>query len=171
MEQTKKLTTSEQREVENNAGLAIYAINQLGLSDNDVNDWYGVAMIALCKAAQKYDSNKGVKFSTYAMTVIMNALKTEMRKQKRQPLTVNYEEALGNMEDTNISVESEIEVHDMLKHATEGMSDQTKQILLLHLKGYDTDYITNKLGVSKSSVHNAKLRLKRKMRRYSKETR
>ena len=55
--------------VTENIKLVYYVINKMKLR-NETDDYYDLGMIALCRAANTYNENVGVNFSTYACRVI-----------------------------------------------------------------------------------------------------
>ena len=64
------LTPEEQKLVAENEKLIYSYMNRFNLSENEVEDWYGLLAFALCKAARGFDESKGYKFSTYAWTCL-----------------------------------------------------------------------------------------------------
>lgn len=72
-----------------------------------VDEYYGAAAEGLCKAAKKFDENRGFKFSTYAYYVMLNQVRQEMRRNKNRLTTVSYEELLYNGIE-NMTIESNL---------------------------------------------------------------
>lgn len=64
------LTPEEQELVAENENLIYSYMNRFGLSENEVEDWYGLLAVALCRAARGFDENRGFTFSTYAWTCL-----------------------------------------------------------------------------------------------------
>ena len=62
------LTKEQQHLVSENEKLIFSYMNRFGLDTDDVEDWYGVLALTLCKAACGFDESKGYKFSTYVWT-------------------------------------------------------------------------------------------------------
>ena len=68
------LTLEEQKLVSENEKLIYSYMNRFGLSENEVEDWYGSLAVALCNAAHGFDENRGFTFSTYAWTCLNHAV-------------------------------------------------------------------------------------------------
>lgn len=66
-----------------NEALVYYVLKQMHLY-SQLEDYYDVGMIGLCKAAKTFDNSKGSKFSTYACICIRNTILMDIRDQKRQ---------------------------------------------------------------------------------------
>lgn len=76
MEEYKKLI------IENKA-LVYHVLKQMHLH-SQLDDYWDIGMIGLCKAAKTFDKNSGSKFSTYACICIRNDILMDIRKQKRR---------------------------------------------------------------------------------------
>ena len=66
-----------------NEALVYHVLKQMHLY-SQLEDYYDVGMIGLCKAAKTFDNSKGSKFSTYACICIRNTILMDIRDQKRQ---------------------------------------------------------------------------------------
>lgn len=73
------MTEEQKKLVEDNHKL-IYAY--LYQKDLDEEEYYDLAAIGLCKAAKKFDPNKGYKFSTLAYKSMQNEILNGMRLEK-----------------------------------------------------------------------------------------
>lgn len=56
---------------------------------NQLDEYYDIAIIGLMKAAKNFDSNKKIKFSTYASTCIKNEICCYLRQKKSNKLKIN----------------------------------------------------------------------------------
>ena len=74
------LTKEQQELVEKNHNLIYYAINKFSVP---AEEYYGICAIGLCKAAGTYNSHVS-RFSTYALNVILNEIRMEKRKERKQ---------------------------------------------------------------------------------------
>jgi RNA polymerase sigma factor (sigma-70 family) len=81
-----RLTPEQQRLVEQNTGLAYqvawrYIRGGAAAHDavHDLEDFHGVALMGLCRAAARFDQGRGLKFSTLAVPYIMGELRRYMR--------------------------------------------------------------------------------------------
>ncbi|MCI5752318.1 MAG: sigma-70 family RNA polymerase sigma factor [Oscillospiraceae bacterium] len=64
---------------ENNLGLVHLCANRFRGRGIEYDDLYGAGCVGLVKAAQAFDKERGVKFSTYAVPVIMGEIKRLFR--------------------------------------------------------------------------------------------
>ncbi len=63
------LSKDQQDLVSDNHNLIYSYANKMNL---DINEYYDLLAIGLCKAAKMYDPNRGYAFSTYAYFVMRN---------------------------------------------------------------------------------------------------
>lgn len=73
--------------IEDNIGLAYLALKKFKLNSEE---YFDVAAIGLCKAANTYDASRGLAFSTYAMVIISNELKIVYRGLTNQKHIPEY---------------------------------------------------------------------------------
>lgn len=156
------LSKKQQEFVEKNHNLIYKAINKYNLN---IDDFYGIAAIGLCKAALTFDESKGFKFSTYAMTVIDNAIKQEFKRNEKERKVIidsletvilvgeNGEElTLGDtiqsprFEDAS---NASVDINRLLKKLTV----QELNVILRLLRGMKQSDIAVEIGVSRSRVH------------------
>ena len=64
---------------EENLGLVHLCANRFRNRGIEYDDLYGAGCIGLVKAAKAFDSDRGVKFSTYAVPVILGEIKRLFR--------------------------------------------------------------------------------------------
>lgn len=116
---TSKLTEKQAKMVEDNHNLIYTFLYKNGLDNNEIEDWYGVAAIALCKAAATYDENIGTPFSSYAFKVMTNAVKSTARDNSRRSIVpcVSLDE--------KINPNASDKTFDTLLSKTEGFEDFT----------------------------------------------
>lgn len=166
----RKLTEAEKALVVENQRLVRHVVYQMvnsgllkrGHEDDDMQD----AMFGLMQAAQMYDADKGVKFSTYAATCIRNELLAREQKRRRQrrsaecisldeppPKDRPYEELIAGADDTeNI-------LNDLADRVIERLRalgrDRTADIVDMYANaGMRMDEIAQELGITKQAVSN-----------------
>lgn len=84
------LNDSQRKLAEENMKLVPYVIKRhSGTQFVFDEDLLSVGYVGLCKAAQGYCSDSGVKFSTYATQCILNALRMDYRSKHTQKRAVN----------------------------------------------------------------------------------
>ena len=75
-----RLTIEQQEMVSKNHNLIYSLANKRNI---DLDDFYGVLAIGLCRAAMFYDESKGA-FSTFAFACMMNEYKSELATMNKQ---------------------------------------------------------------------------------------
>lgn len=89
---TTPLTPAQRDMVAENHNLIYGFLHKHSLN---IDDWYDCAAIALCRAAQTYDTGRGLVFSTYAYGVMLNAMRQAQRTakaSKRQAIMVSLDD-------------------------------------------------------------------------------
>ena len=66
--------------IEENHNLIYSYLHKMRL---DIEEYYDLAAIGLCKAANNFDETKGFKFSTYAYRCMNNEVLNQIRKESR----------------------------------------------------------------------------------------
>lgn len=157
-----KLTNEQAKIVEDNCGL-IYSFAKRYCIDLCEDDNYGLLAIGLCKAAQKYNPNKG-SFSTIAYYAMRSEIRHNYTTQtyiKRDVRRINkyndFEDVeLGGSEvDINQSEDvllSHIEYKNILNYLKQVLSDRRYAILEYTLKGYTLMEIGRMLNISHQAV-------------------
>lgn len=100
-----------------NEALVYHVLKQMHLY-SQLEDYYDIGMIGLCKAAKTFDNSKGSKFSTYACICIRNTILMDIRDQKRQCdyYSISLQTPVGGekdeilLEDTISDYELEIDI-------------------------------------------------------------
>ena len=138
----------------------------------DVEEWYDLAAIGLCKAANTYNNNKS-GFSTYAYkcmytTIIMekrkeNAMRiipqnqivyyenqvNELSKENDTSTFLNYIPSKQNIENETISTLS-------LENIENELAGNKRKVFLLLREGYAQCEISEIIGISKQRVSQIK---------------
>lgn len=138
----------------------------------DVEEWYDLAAIGLCKAANTYNNNKS-GFSTYAYkcmytTIIMekrkeNAMRiipqnqivyyenqvNELSKENDTSTFLNYIPSKQNIENETISTLS-------LENIENELAGNKRKVFLLLREGYAQCEISEIIGISKQRVSKIK---------------
>ena len=86
------MAKSRQQLIEDNLGIVYSVILKKYPTYSCDEDLIQAGMLGLCKAAEKWDSNKS-KFSTYAWSSVVNEIRLELRKRDRHKgiLSLDYE--------------------------------------------------------------------------------
>lgn len=131
-----KLTDSQKILVEDNHNLIYHVCKKLHLN---LDEYYDVLALSLCKAAVKFKPDKGVTFSTFAIKVMTMDAFSQMRKDKvRAKHTQTDFGGNGDYNDEYIDL-SEL---DSLE----------KRVVDLKVAGYTQKEIADIIGITKSKV-------------------
>ena len=177
------LTEEQKRLAEDNHNLIYGFANKKNL---DVEEYYGVLAIGLCKAARIFDSSKGYQFSTVAYTCMGNEVKQIWKKEmapSRIPsdcLTSYNKQVRAN--EGNESVELINIISQKLKNDFDTsradiseffntLSEKQKIVLTKAIIGYQEAEIADYLGISQPQVSRYKKRIGRLWCRFSGEYR
>lgn len=136
----------------------------------DVDDLSQEAMISLMRAIDTFDPDRGVKFSTYAETCIVNRMKTVCTNKKSAP------KISGSIDDIDeIQAVSAVEtpesiflykelLSELKESAGTVLSAAESRTLQLCIQGLSYRSVAERLGVSEKAVDNAMQRARRKLR-------
>lgn len=169
------MMTEEQRKlVEENHNLIYFYLHKRGLS---IDEYYGLAAIGLCKAAMTYKDGVS-EFSTYALKCISNEVGNYFRNYFRtrtipDDLIVSLQDIVLQDDDEpltyeryipdNINVEDEVIARISVNKVLSNLTDQERQILLLHMDGMRQIDIANHIGISQAQVSRTLRGLKRRI--------
>lgn len=131
------IKTKEEKEefVKNNLGLVHSCAHRFKGRGIEYDDLFGAGSIGLVKAIDAFDEDRGVKFSTYAVPVILG----EMRRLFRDGGTVKVSRSLKEL---SMKVVRERE-HFMSRHFREPTVNELAQALEI-----DSEQVVEALGVS-----------------------
>lgn len=159
-----KLTEAQQQLVEENHNL-IYKV----LYDHhlDIEEWYDVAAIGLCRAAMLFDPEKNFQFSTYACTAIWNNICREYTLSvadrqipKDKIYSLDYEYGTGEDAYTikdyyadDYSFEDDILARERFVKGLKRMkSPRDRGIIVMASEGYTYAKIGEAYGISRERV-------------------
>ena len=128
-----------------------------------LDDYIGIAEEAVCKAASKYDEEKGTKFITFVEMHITSALKTAIRNQNRKKREhENNMDSLDRIvdEDSKTTLGEIIEFIEVDKEDNflsayaylKGLNAKQCIIVILRLLGADYSDIYNVMDMPKSQI-------------------
>lgn len=148
-----------------NEALVYHVLKQMHLY-SQLEDYYDVGMIGLCKAAKTFDNSKGSKFSTYACICIRNTILMDIRDQKRQCdyYSVSLQTPVGGekdeilLEDTISDYELEVDILNKeekmaLIESIRKLNDEDRQMIDLYFwKEMTQKEIARYLKMSQANV-------------------
>lgn len=155
--------------IEENIGLVGKVINRyvnITMLYDIREDMQQVGMLALYKAIKRFDSSKGIKFSTYATKTIENDMKNFVSRDLsnyydinavsiESPITSDNEGESFSIEDT-IGIEddtSNVIVEEGLDRIERLYGERARLIINLRNNGYKYQEIANEIGLSKQRVN------------------
>ena len=94
MKPIQPLNGEQRKLVEDNYGLVI---DTLIKNNKSIDDYHGVAAMALCKAAIGFDASRKFKFSTYAVTAIRREVQKEIYKENRPMRNAKLTQSLDEL--------------------------------------------------------------------------
>lgn len=148
-----------------NEALVYHVLKQMHLY-SQLEDYYDVGMIGLCKAAKTFDNSKGSKFSTYACICIRNTILMDIRDQKRQCdyYSISLQTPVGGekdeilLEDTISDYELELDILNKeekmaLIESIRKLNDEDRQMIDLYFwKEMTQQEISRYLKMSQANV-------------------
>lgn len=148
-----------------NEALVYHILKQMHLY-SQLEDYYDVGMIGLCKAAKTFNNSKGSKFSTYACICIRNTILMDIRDQKRQCdyYSISLQTPVGGekdeilLEDTISDYELELDILNKeekmaLIESVRKLNDEDRQMIDLYFwKEMTQQEISRYLKMSQANV-------------------
>lgn len=138
--------------------------------ETDSDDLRQEGMLSLFRAIVSFDSNRGVKFSTYAEVCIVNRMRTISARSKKAPIRSDIISEENESEE--LSVEETPEsiylykefISELLNGMNTLLTPVEKSALELSMEGVSYRSAADKMGISEKSVDNAIQRARRKLR-------
>lgn len=89
---------NEEKIIEQNSGLVrAVALKFFRAGQEELEDLIQIGYIGLIKAARNFDSERGVKFSTYAVPMITGEIKSQLRDRGRIKVSRELKKDAGNI--------------------------------------------------------------------------
>lgn len=143
--------------------------NIMANSASDAEDLAQEGLLGLLNAISKFDSERSVKFSTFAEVCISNRMRTILDRNRSVPVVETDSSDIGNEEavlpDTPESIFIEKEhLSQLYNEIISLLSNREWKIFTLFLQGLSYKNIAEKLNISEKSVDNAIQRIRRKLK-------
>lgn len=160
------LNDAQRKLVEDNLNLCHFALHKKGIHGGNYEDYFQIACIGLCKAAEKFDPMLNHKFSSYAMTCIYNELRQSFRSQRaqsRKGITISLDKPLewagkalfvrDLIPSTSLAEDSLIthEIQDCVR----ALSPKQQLAINLFMQGYNTAERAKAMGMTVQGVGSA----------------
>lgn len=120
--------TQDDKEImaEENMSLVHYVANKFRNTKLAYDDLYGAALLGFTKALNSFDTDRGAKFSTYAVNCMKNEIRFFLRKERRQSEhTVSYNLVLSTDKNGN-----DFELYDVLTDQSDESPDIQEMMVL-----------------------------------------
>lgn len=155
------MTKFEQQLATDNHNLIYGFINRYKL---DLEEYYGILALALCKAAQHYDKIKG-SFSTVVYTFMINAVKNHIKIKNRYKISLVYldadytdsnddnENLFDVIMSNNLNLDDKVEGKEISQILLSMLSDKEKQIVIDRVNGLSEEQIAIKMGCTQQNIH------------------
>ena len=144
----------------NNVGMVGLILKSLNLNPLD-EDLFATGLVGIVKTVNTFNPDKGVKFTTYATTIIRNEILMPFRKKRIIP-TFSLDEPydLGNGDSVDFSemiadnrrFEEEIIADMQMKQIFSTLSDREKKIISLSMDRKTQREIVENCGISQAQV-------------------
>ena len=142
----------------------------------EMDDCFSNGYIGLCRAAMLFNPDYGCKFSTFAVPVIINAIRTPMRRAVAKSRDYRKTESLDAPMDDNGNTFTQciedVDDVDTIYGAREivryirSFSDLEQNVLRLAYAGYKQVEIVKMLGISQPSVSRILARTYKRINEY-----
>ena len=143
-------------------GLVHVTVKRMCREFDDKEEMTGVAMVALCRAANRFDPTLGYRFSTYAVRAIRNAI---FRQWELQTLPTKGHDRTSQMCDAvmdslgRLDPTPEFEIAERRRHAAdmvaellEPLDDRSREVVIAQMEGLSHEQIAKCMGLDRSSV-------------------
>lgn len=163
--------------IKSNIGLAFHIAKQY-MGSIDLDDLCQVSIFGLMDAAEHYDPEKGVPFSSFAGVCIKNRILRELSREDKNKTNLSLYETISVDESGNaLKVEDviedvrgresleRIEIRLMLQSILSQMAPMEKKMILMYISGARQADIGKRMGISQSCVSKLLKKTFEKMRR------
>lgn len=154
---TQPLNKERQALVEANYSLIFTILAALGFSVDDVEDWYGIAAIALCEAARDYPEDTDESFEQYAEAYIRARLtqellsKSSQRQADQDVLSIDDPCVQSELIDPG-DITQDVALKEAIGKAMIPLGKQDKYIVSLMLCGEELSTIQRRVGVPSDHI-------------------
>lgn len=156
-----------------NVKLVHSVINKLFPAHRGNEDVVAEGLLGLVKAANAFDRDASVAFSTFAFCMIRNEIVDYLRRERRHDDVISLDEPLGDdgegnevtLADTIASEDSVVGVETTsdLDNVFADLNERDKVIVVLTLKGYSPTEIAEKVNTGAPNVRRVLRRVRAKM--------
>ena len=150
----------------------VYIVLKRRVSAQDLEDYIGIAHLALIKAARRFRPDKKMSFTSFANMNICSAIKTELTRENRECRQFNKTaQSLeapvkddGSLRIMDILVgdgEVNIEENHRIQQYLNTLPEDAKKVLSLRLRGYDYIEIRDRMGYVTEQMKDVLMKLQK----------
>lgn len=189
------LLTNEEKEVmaEENYALVFYVVKMFQNTRIAYDELVSISIVGYAKALNAFDTERGVKFSTYAINCIRNEVLFFLRKEKnhlnnsfsmntvlstdKNGNSLSMEETVSNIDNNERSLEQDVVLNDdilLLQKALEYLTDKERYIITYRY-GLDNGNVKTQreiaeiIGMSQANVSKIEKNILDKVKKILKE--
>ena len=157
----------------NNIKACICKAVKRNVTPQEMDDYIGVANIALVKAAKRFNSNRNMKFSSFVIMNVQSSIKTYLTYENRECRKGNKEvRSYDEVDEDGVSLREllsdgkEVEVggHKNIDMYLNSLSQDARKVLALLLQGYKLSKLREKTGFSTQYLRQLLLQLQNEER-------
>ena len=150
----------------------IHIVLKRRVSVQDMEDYIGIAHLALIKAARRFRTDRKMTFTSFANMNICSAIKTELTRENRDcrqfnktvqslEAPVKNDDSLRIMDILAGDGEINIEETHRIKQYLDTLPEDAKKVLALRCKGYDYIKIRDKMGYTTKQMKDVLMKLQK----------
>ena len=142
------LTSQQQELVESHHNMIYWFMRKVRI---DIEEYYDVFALALCKAAIHFNPNINVAFSTYLSKTFYNEYFNLTNKLLKENKEYEFLEDVHVIDGEN-DIVNEIDARMQLQNINKHLNEREMKILYHYAKGYSCREIAKKMHCSKNAV-------------------
>jgi RNA polymerase sigma factor (sigma-70 family) len=115
--------------------------------------------LGLLRAVDRFDPDRGVKFSSYAYALIKFSMITSIRKAVRDGQIISLDSIPDHRDDLH-----DLEQREYLAHLLSRLNRKERKVILARAEGRSLEWIARNLGVSKQTANQIRKTAQQKCR-------
>lgn len=137
--------------VENNVGLVWSIVRRFQNRGHEIDDLFQIGCIGLIKSINKFDSSFDVRFSTYAVPMIIGEIKRFLRDDGIIKVSRSLKETSNKARITREVMSKELGREPTINEIAERLNISTEELVMAVEAGYSPESLFNTVGDSDSS--------------------
>lgn len=137
--------------VENNVGLVWSIVRRFQNRGHEIDDLFQIGCIGLIKSINKFDSSFDVRFSTYAVPMIIGEIKRFLRDDGIIKVSRSLKETSNKARITREVMSKELGREPTINEMAQRLNISTEELVMAVEAGYSPESLFNTVGDSDSS--------------------